>query len=284
MRIDSMDRVSRTLKFSKVLAALVVLVAGCGGAEPEPKVPHAPKQVAIAKHKRKVKARKKLPRLDADKVVQAIRGNEVELRKCFFRAPSVRGSIHVTWQVDAEGSVHEPVLEASTVDNRDVEGCLVERVSELRFGELEKPAAAEWTFVFRLAEPPDPKEEKRRAKALKKKAKRERYRDSDEPGVRIERGSPGWLEPGKIDDVVQFRYPLFARCYRDGIERHEDLKGAMRLRLVIDEEGRVDQVLDRNSDLPDRMVIDCVAESFYSMRFPKPQRGSVHVLYGVEFD
>jgi hypothetical protein len=284
MRIGRMDGVLRTLKFFTKLAAAALVISGCGGETPEPKTQHTAKHVAVAKQKRKAKPRRKLPTLDADKVVQAIRGNEVELRKCLFRAPSVRGAVHVTWQVDKSGSVHEPVLEASSIDNPAVEGCLVERVSELRFGELEARASAEWTFVYRLAEPPSREEEKRRAKALKKKLKRERYRDSDEPGVRIERGSPGWLEPAKIDDVVQFRYPLFARCYRDGIERHEDLKGAMRLRLVIDEEGRVNEVLDRNSDLPDRMVIDCVAESFYSMKFPKPRRGSVHVLYGVEFD
>jgi hypothetical protein len=283
MRTDPMDGVSRTLKFFTVLAAAAFLASGCGGAAPE--APRAtPKRAAVAKHARKAKPKRLARSLEASKVVLAIRGNEVELRRCFFRAPSARGAIHVSWQVDKEGLVNDPVLEASTIDNADVEACLLERVAELRFGAMEAAASAEWTFVFRLAEPPSPKEEKRRAKAMKRKLKRERYRDSDEPGVSIERGSPGWLEPSKIDDVVQFGYPLFARCYRDGIERHEDLKGAMRLRLVIDEDGRVDQVLDKNSDLPDRMVIDCVAESFYSMRFPKPERGSVHVLYRVEFD
>ncbi len=281
-----MDRVSRTLKFFTVLAGALLLTSGCGGATPETPPPRAPKHTASVpkKPKRKAKARRPTRSIEANKVVLAIRGNEVELRKCFFRAPSARGAIHITWQVDKGGFVHDPVLEASTIDDPAVESCLLERVSDLRFDAMEAPAAAEWTFVFRLAEIPTSKEEKRRAKAMKKKLKRERYQDSDEPGVRIERGSPGWIEPAKVADVVEFGYPLFARCYRDGIERHEELRGAMRLRLVIDEDGRVDQVADRNSDLPDRMVIDCVAESFYSMKFPKPRRGRAHVLYGVEFD
>ena len=275
-----MSRVLRILNFFTVLTVTVMLAAGCGSAPPEPA--HAPKKAAIAKHARKAKPRrKKLPELEAQKIVQAIRGNEIELRKCFFRFPSARGTIRVAWRVDAEGIVHDPELGQSTIENPDIEQCLLERVSELRFGALEKPAAAEWTFVFRLAEPAFDDTGK---KKKKKKKKRDEDRDSDEPGVSIERGSPGWLEPAKISDVVQYGYPLFARCFRDGIERHDDLKGAMRLRLVIDEEGKVDEVVDKNSDLPDRIVIDCVAESFYSMQFPKPKRGNVHVLYRVLFD
>jgi hypothetical protein len=276
-----MSRVLRTLNFFTTLAVIAMLATGCGGAQPEPV--QAPKKAAIAKHARKAKPRrKKLPELEAQKIVLAIRGNEIELRKCFFRFPSARGRILVSWQVDAEGIVHDPELGPSTIENPNIEQCLLERVSELRFGELEKPASAEWTFVFRLAEPP--LDDDRDRKKKKKRNKKDEDRDSDEPGVSIERGSPGWLEPAKIDGVVQYGYPLFARCFRDGIERHDDLKGAMRLRLVIDEQGKVDDVVDRNSDLPDRMVIDCVAESFYSMQFPKPKRGSVHVLYRVVFD
>ena len=281
-----MRRVLQTLNFFTTLAVLLCMLAtGCGGAQPEPV--QAPKKAASRKSKHRTKPHKKLAELEAQCIVQAIRGNEIELRKCFFRYLSARGTIRVAWEVDAEGLVHDPELGSSTIDNADIEQCLLEHVSQLRFGALEAPAGAEWTFVFRLAEPPmDDDADKRRKNKKKKKKKTDEERDSDEPGVTIERGSPGWIEPGKIDDVVQYGYPLFARCYRDGIERHEDLKlkGAMRLRLVIDEQGKVNQVLDRNSDLPDRMVIDCVAESFYSMQFPKPKRGSVHVLYRVVFD
>ena len=277
-----MSRVLRILNFFTASALALMLGTGCGGATPEPaRAP--PKKAAIAKHARKAKPRKKkLAPLEATKIVLAIRGNETELRRCFFRFPSARGTIKVNWQVDAAGIVHDPELEHSTIENADIEQCLLERVSELRFGELEAPAGGEWTFVFRLAEPPF--EDDARGRKKKKKKKKDQERDSDEPGVTIERGSPGWIEPAKISDVVHYGYPLFARCFRDGVERHDDLKGAMRLRLVIDKQGRVAEVVDRDSDLPDRMVIDCVAESFYSMQFPKPKRGSVHVLYRVVFD
>jgi hypothetical protein len=275
-----MSRVLRTLNFFTVLAVALMLAAGCGGAQPEPA--RAPKKAAIAKHARKAKPRrKKLAELEAQKIVLAIRGSEIEIRKCFFRSPSARGTIRVAWQVDAEGFVHDPELEHSTIENPVIEQCLLERVSELRFGALEAPAGAEWTFVFRLAEPPLDDDGRKKKKKRKKK---DEDRDSDEPGVTIERGSPGWIEPAKISDVVHFGYPLFARCFRDGVERHDNLKGAMRLGLVIDEQGKVDEVVDKNSDLPDRMVIDCVAESFYSMQFPRPKRGNVHVLYRVVFD
>ncbi len=41
---------------------------------------------------------------------------------------------------------------------------------------------------------------------------------------------------------------------------------------------------DGGSDLPDQRVINCVAQGIFALQFPKPERGSVHVLYRVVFD
>ncbi len=260
------------------LARLVALVAscsllGCAGAPPEREA-QAPESTPVA-----AAPRPSVTELDPARVVFAMQDNESELRKCFFRAPSASGFVRIGFQVDKLGAVQEVAVRHSTIGNSDVEDCLRSRVGELRFGELESAAKAEWTYVYRLAEPFSEKEKK----TLKKERKRKQKKRDAEPGVVIDPSSSGSIEPDKIEQVVQAKFPLFAHCYRDGIERNNSLKGWLRLRFVIDANGRVENVLDGDSDLPDRRVVDCVAESFYALKFPAPH-GSVRVLYRVDLD
>ena len=82
----------------------------------------------------------------------------------------------------------------------------------------------------------------------------------------------------------QAGYPLFARCYRDGVNRDSSLDGTVRLHFVVGSGGAVSEVSDRGSDLTDRQVVDCIAEGFYALRFPEPQHGTVQVLYRLGFE
>jgi hypothetical protein len=84
--------------------------------------------------------------------------------------------------------------------------------------------------------------------------------------------------------VVEAGYPLFARCYRDGVSRNDTLGGTLRLHFTISASGSVSEVSDGGSDLSDRQVVDCVAEGFYALRFPAPEHGAVSVLYRIRFD
>jgi hypothetical protein len=106
----------------------------------------------------------------------------------------------------------------------------------------------------------------------------------DERGLVIEPSSPGTLSSDEIDNVVEAGYPLFARCYRDGVSRNDTLGGTLRLRFTIAPSGAVSQVSDGGSDLSDRQVVDCIAEGFYALRFPEPAHGEVSVLYRIVFD
>ena len=99
----------------------------------------------------------------------------------------------------------------------------------------------------------------------------------------IDPNSAGTLAVDAIDNVVEAGYPLFARCYRDGVNRNNDLSGTVRLRFVVSSRGVVSEVSDGGSDLSDRQVVDCIAEGFYALRFPEPQHGSVQVLYRIGF-
>jgi hypothetical protein len=150
----------------------------------------------------------------------------------------------------------------------------------VRFDPRAKPVHARWTFVFRLVDPP-----KDRAGHVKKLSKRDRDRAEDrDQGVQLEKGSPGSLDLAAVDNVVESGFPLFARCYRDGVQRNSNLDGAVRLRFVVGETGFVTEVEDGGSDLTDRQVIDCVAEGFYALHFPEPARGDAHLVYRIHFD
>ncbi len=244
----------------------------CGGSAPSPAAPSADEAAESSQGAPKAKR----VELAASDIVTRLRGNETDLRRCFFANPSLHGAARFSWQLDTEGKVHSVRREASTLGDARVEACLGQRLSEIDFGDFAEPASARWTFVFRLVDPP-PKS-KRSARASKHKPA------EDERGLVIEPSSPGTLASDAIDNVVEAGYPLFARCYRDGVSRNDSLGGTLRLRFAISPTGTVSEVSDGGSDLSDRQVIDCIAEGFYALQFPQPEHGQVNVLYKIRFD
>jgi hypothetical protein len=262
--------------------SVVFALSACGSSPP-------PSAASAARAESKPRAESKaaietespkprLPELPPAAVVHHLRGNEADLRRCFFANPSLRGAVRFAWKLDVTGKVHGIHRESSTLSDPRVESCLSERVSEIRFGDLEKPSTAHWTFVFRLVDPPA------KSKSGRTSTKKKRARPGDERGLQIDPSSAGVLAPDAIDNVVQAGFPLFARCYRDGVNRDSSLDGTVRLHFVVGSAGAVSQVSDRGSDLTDRQVVDCIAEGFYALRFPKPQNGTVQVLYRMGFE
>jgi hypothetical protein len=257
-----------------LVSLLLGVLAGCGGATPAPSAEHAEAAPGHAEA-----PAKKGVELSAGDVVQHLRGNETDLRRCFFANPSLRGLARYSWQLDVDGKVHGVRREASTLGDPRVEACIGERLGEIHFGDLAEPATARWTFVFRLVDPPPQPKGKHHASRGKRKPPPE-----DDRGLVIDPSSPGALAPDAIDNVVEAGYPLFARCYRDGVSRNNDLGGDIRLHFVVSPAGAVSDVSDGGSDLTDRQVVDCIAEGFYALRFPQPEHGSVGVLYHIRFD
>lgn len=218
--------------------------------------------------------------LTAGEVVIKLRGNETDIRRCFFANPSARGTLSLSWIVNPEGRLEHLKRERSTLSDPRIEQCLSEKLYEVHFDPREKAARARWTFVFRLVEPV-----KDRSGHVKKLSKRDRDRaEAQDQGVQLEKGSPGTLDLAAVDNIVESGFPLFARCYRDGVQRNSSLDGAVRLRFVVGDDGLVTAVEDGGSDLTDRQVIDCVAEGFYALRFPEPARGDAHLVYRIHFD
>jgi hypothetical protein len=243
---------------------------GCGGSSPEPEAPSteaAPAPRATAKEREW---------LEPIKVVHSMSGDEKQYRTCFMRAMSVRGIVQTRFEVDAEGRVERVVVGRNTLGRDDVADCLAEKLKNAKFDGIGQPAQARWTFVFRLVDPIEPK-------TLAKRLKKERKLAKD-TGIRIEPGSTGKLEPSDIEETTSAGYPLFARCYRDAIQRREQPGGILRFRLVIDESGDLKELVDAGTLLPDPFAVDCIAEGFYAMTFPKPAGGSVEATYQLDVE
>lgn len=255
-----------------------LVVLGCGGAPPPAEDSHS----ASEPSRTRVAARSAAPtdELTPAEVVVKLRGNETELRRCFFANPRARGSLSLSWIVGADGRVEHLKREPSSLADPDLVGCLGQKLSDLRFDPREHAARARWTFVFQLVDPP-----RNRRGHGKRASKRDRDRaEARDQGVQLEQGSPGSLDLGAVDNIVASGYPLFARCYRDGVQRNSSLDGAVRLRFVVGGSGQVKTVEDGGSDLTDRQVVDCVAEGFYALRFPTPERGDAHLVYRIHFE
>jgi hypothetical protein len=265
---------SRTL----LLALAANCVAACGGETPAPA--RAPTHKSA---KAQGRAREKL---DPRAVVTAFRGNEPALHACFdLSGETARGMLRMSWRVDPSGTASGARVEELKVGDPTIGECLEEQIGNLHFGARESTTEAHWTFVSRLFEPPTPEEEEK-----KRERERKRYRGKKPPppppekGVSIEPSSPGRMDPGAVDDVVSANFGLFAHCYRGALERRPGLAGVVRLRFVIGARGNVVSVRDAGSELSDGKLVDCVAEGFYALSFPKAPGDEVRVLYRLVFD
>lgn len=272
----------RQMLRTSTLAFALALLNGCGGDAPQPTTPSQPKSRAKV-------SRAPTRALEPKVILSALKGNEADVHACFDAVASAEpGFVQLSWQVDRDGAASQARVERSAVSGDSVGDCLREQVENLRFGSQEQPAVARWTFVSELYKP-DPelaiaKKKREQKQRNKKRRPDEPRRERTESGVSIERSSPGFLEPALIDEAVQAGFGLFAHCYRSALERHPKLEGVVRLRFVIDAEGVVSTVRDGGSEIEDAELVDCVAEGFFALEFPEPNRGDVHVLYRVVFD
>jgi hypothetical protein len=193
--------------------------------------------------------------------------------------------LRMSWQVDAAGMASAPRVEEAKIGDPTIGECLSEQIGNLRFGARESATEARWTFVSRLYEPPSAEEEQK-----KKEREWKRYRGKKRPpppaekGVTIEPSSPARMDPAAVDDIVSAKFGLFAHCYRGALERRPGLAGVVRLRFIIGGRGNVMSVRDAGSELPDGKLVDCVAEGFYALSFPKAPGDEVRVLYRLVFD
>lgn len=94
----------------------------------------------------------------------------------------------------------------------------------------------------------------------------------------------GTLPPAEIQRVVRSHFEKFRSCYEAGLARDPALRGQVRVRFVIDREGKVSAIQDGGSDLPDAAVVSCVLDAFKTIVFPPPVGGVVTVVYPIQLE
>ena len=211
--------------------------------------------------------------MEVSKLSYALRGSEDDFRKCLMQAISARGKVETQFRVTTAGDVVGARVLSSSLHNESAESCLIRELMEQRLGPQATETVNRYTFVFRLTDPLTQKERKARL----------RKADSNtESALAVLPASQGTIDLAHIADIAQARYPLYAHCYRDSIRRRGESRGLVRFTLHIDEGGRVAEVKDDGSVLPDPYAVDCVAEAFYLMRFDPPQGPDAVVRYSLE--
>lgn len=217
--------------------------------------------------------------LEPEQVLFSLRGKQSAALSC-FEDGDAKGVVHLQWVANPDGSVRGASIRESTVDQREVALCLTRFVGDLRFQRREQPASASWTFVRGVA---DRTELERAAQERQDAPKWQRKREAEKRnrGVVVDKESRGRLPIATIEEVAEHGFPLYAACMREGLFRDNALQGRVLLHFTIDENGRVQELRDAGSDLPDPQVIDCVAEAFYALQFPEPEGGEVRVTYPI---
>ena len=92
----------------------------------------------------------------------------------------------------------------------------------------------------------------------------------------------GALPPEVVQRIIRYNAGRLRMCYESGLRHNPSLQGSVRVRFLIGSNGRVSSV-SAGGDLPDAGVVSCVQRSFYSLSFPRPEKGTVSVGYGVSF-
>lgn len=189
------------------------------------------------------------------------------MRNCLGKA----GTLQLRWEVDNSGNAHEYSVVRATDEGQEAVDCISKLIDERRF---ELPAGAErgvaeWTFVRAL--PADSR--------LGSKRRRARRNKNRNQGVQFD--PPGSLSTTEVDGVVQSGMRLYAHCLRAGVEAKSSLSGRLALSWNVDKHGRATDMADAGSDLGDQQVIDCAAECFYALQYPRPSTEPVRITYSL---
>lgn len=96
-------------------------------------------------------------------------------------------------------------------------------------------------------------------------------------------GPTGRLPPEVIQRVVRAHFTQYRGCYDAGLARNASLQGRVVVRFVIDRDGHVADARNEGSTLPDSDVVACIAKGFADLSFPKPDGGTVVVVYPIAF-
>jgi TonB family protein len=93
----------------------------------------------------------------------------------------------------------------------------------------------------------------------------------------------GALDSESIAKVVKSRMSMVKDCYEKELKRDPGLAGKVEIEFTIDEEGRVTEATVASNSMSSDVVGTCIVGRIKRWRFPKPDGGSVTVMYPFIF-
>jgi hypothetical protein len=105
-------------------------------------------------------------------------------------------------------------------------------------------------------------------------------------GTRVQEGAAhiqGRLPPNEIQLVVRKNFGRLRMCYENGLRSDPSLAGTVSVAFIIDANGATGSVGDKGSTMTDARVLSCVVDVYRGMSFPKPENGTVTVVYPIQF-
>jgi hypothetical protein len=93
----------------------------------------------------------------------------------------------------------------------------------------------------------------------------------------------GRLAPELVQRTVRQNFAKFRMCYEHGLAKNPTLAGKIVIEFTIAVDGSVTRATEVTNELPDREVAACVAKSFYTLCFDRPEggTGTVKVTYPI---
>lgn len=93
----------------------------------------------------------------------------------------------------------------------------------------------------------------------------------------------GTIDPVRVQAVVQEAAGAFRACYESALRRNARISGKVALTWRIVEDGAVEEVTTSGSTLRDTEMERCLITRVRSLRFPRPDGGTVTVEYPMVF-
>ncbi len=93
----------------------------------------------------------------------------------------------------------------------------------------------------------------------------------------------GSLSADAIRQVVQKNLKKIKLCYNRELSKNPDLKGKIEVSFDIGPDGKVKNYKIKSSSMKNKTVEDCMLKRIRRFKFPKPEKGSVKVVYPFVF-
>jgi hypothetical protein len=93
----------------------------------------------------------------------------------------------------------------------------------------------------------------------------------------------GRLTPEGVQEVVRGHFPGMKACYDAALANDPNAQGTIAVRLVIHEDGSVDDAKRESSTINDAAMVGCVVDVFEAIAFPVSSGGEATVIYPLQF-